>query len=174
MGAQPRGVQRGLKFTNPSWEDNIVCEAPACDRATKLIEDAERIRDAKNVTMLTKFTAKASVDVSGPQPLTAGALLAYTAQNASAKLPNVQQLMVVMIEEPTGTVTPDGTDRIWFVTKLREFSGAVDISVPERVALKLTSLDRTTFKEAHADGSLQFPLLCNTRVSRSIATGASG
>ena len=44
----------------------------------------------------------------------------------------------------------------------------------ERVALKLTGLDRAAFKEAHADGSLQFPLLCNTRVSRSISTGASG
>ena len=150
-----------------SWEDNIVCEAPTCDRTTKLNEDAAQIRESKNVTMLTKFTAKASVDVSGPQPLTASALLAYTAQNASAKLPSVQQLMVVMIEEPTGTVTPDGSDRIWFVTKLREFSGAVDVSVPERVALKLTGLDRTAFKDAHADGSLQFPLLCNTRVSRS-------
>ena len=44
----------------------------------------------------------------------------------------------------------------------------------ERVALKLTGLDRAAFKEAHADGSLQFPLLCNTRVSRSVSTGASG
>ena len=124
--------------------------------------------------MLTNFTPKTSVDVSGPQPLSAGAFLAYTAQNASARLPNVQQLMAVMIEEPTGPVTADGTDRIWFITKLREFSGAVDVSVSERVALKLTGLDRAAFKEAHADGSLQFPLLCNTRVSRSISTGASG
>ena len=84
------------------------------------------------------------------------------------------QLMAVMIEEPTGPVTADGTDRIWFVTKLREFSGAVDISVSERVALKLTGLDRAAFKEAHADGSLQFPLLCNARASRSMSTGASG
>ena len=124
--------------------------------------------------MLTTFTPKSSVDVSGPQALTAGAFLAYSAQNESAKLPDVHQFMAVMIEEPTGPVTADGTDRIWFITKLREFSGAVDISVSERVALKLTGLDRAAFKEAHADGSLQFLLLCNTRVSRSISTGASG
>ena len=43
----------------------------------------------------------------------------------------------------------------------------------QRVALKLTGLDHAAFKAAHADGSLQFPLLCNTRVSRSISTGAS-
>ena len=157
-----------------SWEDSLLCEAVACDKGTKLKEDAARLQDAKNVAMLTNFTTKTSVDVSGSQPLAAGALLAYTAQNASAKLPSVQQLMAVMIEEPTGPVTVDGTDRIWFVTKLREFSGAVDISVSERVALKLAGLDRAAFTEAHADGSLQFPLLCNTRVSRSISTGASG
>ena len=60
---------------------------------------------------------------SGPQALAAGAFLAYTAQNASAKLPNVHQLMAVMIENPNGPVTVDGTDRLWLVTKLREFSG---------------------------------------------------
>ena len=157
-----------------SWEDSPLCEAPACDKGTKLNEDAECLQGAKNVAMLTNFTATRSVDVSGQQALAAGAFLAYTAQNASAKLPNVQQLMAVMIEEPTRAVTADGTDRIWFVTKLREFSGAVDISVSERVALKLTGLDRAAFKEAHADGSLQFPLLCNTRISRSVSTGASG
>ena len=95
-----------------SWEDDLLCEAPVCDKATKLTEDAERLRDAKKVSMLTSFMPKASVDVSGPQALAAGAFLAYTAQNASAKLPNVQQLMVVMIEEPTGPVTADGKDRI--------------------------------------------------------------
>ena len=157
-----------------SWEDSLLCEAPACDRSTKLSEDAERLQAAKNVAMLTNFTTKTSVDVSGPQALGAGAILAYTAQNASAKLPNVHQLVVVMIEEPTGPVIADGTDRIWFVTKLREFSGAVDISVSERVALKLTGLDRAAFIEAHADDSLQFPLLCNTRISRSRSTGSSG
>ena len=157
-----------------SWEDSLLYEAPACDKGNKLKEDAERLQEAENVEMLTNFTAKASVDVSGPQALAASAFLAYTAQNAGAKLPVVHQLMAAMIEEPTGPVTAEGTDRIWFITKLREFSGAVDVSVPERVALKLTGLDRAAFKEAHADGSLQFPLLCNTRVSRSVSTGASG
>ena len=157
-----------------SWEDSVIFKALECDKGTKLQEDAQRLGQAENVAMLTTFTPKSSVDVSGPQPLSAGAFLAYTAQNADAKLPNVHQLMAVMLEEPTGPVTPEGTQRIWFITKLREFSGAIDVSVSERVALKLTGLDAAAFKEAHADGSLQFPLLCNTRVSRSISTGASG
>ena len=157
-----------------SWEDSLLCEAPACDKGTKLNEDAERLQGAKKVAMLTNFTTKTSVDISGPRSLTAAAFLASTAQNASAKLPDVHQLMAVMIEEPTGPVIAAGTDRIWFITKLRDFSGAVDVSVPERVALNLTGLDREAFKEAHADGSLQFPLLCNTRVIRAIPTQPGG
>ena len=82
--------------------------------------------------------------------------------------------MAVMLEEPTGPVTAEGTDRIWFITKLREFSGAIEVSMSERVALRLTGLDAAALKEAHPDGSLQFSLLCNTRVSRSLSTGASG
>ena len=156
-----------------SWDNSILCKAPACDKATKLTANVERLQEAKDVALLTNFTAKTSVDVSGPQALGASALLAYTAQNASAKLPGVHQLMAAMIEEPIGPVTAEGADRIWFVTRLREFSGAIDVSVPERVALELTGLDRTAFKEAHADGSLQFPLLCNTRVSRTISTSGS-
>ena len=156
-----------------SWEDSPIYKAPECEKATKLQQDAKRLGEAKNVAMLTKFTPKSSVDVSGPQDLSASAFLAYTAQNSGAKLPTVHQLMAVMLEEPTGPVTAEGTDRIWFMTKLREFSGAIDVSVSERVALKLTGLDAAAFKEAHADGSLQFPLLCNTRVSRTCSTGAS-
>ena len=157
-----------------SWDDSPILEAPTCDRTTKLNEDAESLLGAKNVTMLTNYTAKASVDVSGPQTLAASALLAYTSRNPNAKLPNVLQLMSVMIEEPVGAVTVDGTERIWFITKLREFSGVIDVSIAERVALKLTGLDRVTFVAAHEDGSLQFPLLCNARISRSIAASAPG
>ena len=156
-----------------SWEDSPLYEAPVCDKGTKLQENVKNLREAKNVAMLTKFTPKSSVDVSGPQDLSASAFLAYTAQNSSAKVPNVHQLMAVMLEEPTGSVTAEGTDRIWFMTKLREFSGSLDVSVSERVALKLTGLHAAAFKEAHADGSLQFPLLCNTRVCRTSSNSAS-
>ena len=156
-----------------SWEDSPLYTAPECEKGTKLQADAKSLGEAKNVAMLTKFNPKSSVDVSGPQDLSASAFLAYTAQNPSAKLPDVHQLMAVMLEEPTGSVTAEGTDRIWFMTKLREFSGSIDVSVSERVALKLTGLNAAAFKEAHADGSLQFPLLCNTRVRRSCSNSAS-
>ena len=165
-------VDKGSKQYT-SWKDSFLCEAPTCLKGTKLNEDAERLHQATNVKMLTNFIPKTFAGVSGPRALAAAALLAYTSQNASPKLPNVPQLMAVMIEEPPGPVTADGADRIWFLPKRREFSGAVEISVSERVKLKLTGLDRAAFKEAHAVGSLQVLLLCNTRVSRSISTGGS-
>ena len=40
-----------------SWEDSLLCEAPACDKSTKRKQDAERLQAAKNAAMLTNFTA---------------------------------------------------------------------------------------------------------------------
>ena len=48
-------VEEGSKQYT-SWEDSLLCEAPACDRSTKLSEDAERLQAAKNVAMLTNFS----------------------------------------------------------------------------------------------------------------------
>ena len=92
----------------------------------------------------------------------------YTVQNPTANIPEVLQIMLATIEEPTGSVTAEGSDRIWFVTKLRDFSGVTEVGVPERVALELTKLDKKEFMEAHASNNLQFPLICNMRVSRKI------
>ena len=157
------------------WENSLLCEAPECDKRVQITKEFPKIKDATNSVMLTKFVPKTAMDVSGPQSIGAGAFLDYTSQNPHANLPDVLQIMAATIEEPSGSVTPEGADRIWFVTKFREFSGAAEASMPERVALQLTGLDRAGFMEAHRDGTLQFPLLCNMRVSRSISTqsGAS-
>ena len=40
-----------------SWEDSLLCEAPACDKSTKRKQYAQRLQDAKNAAMLTNFTA---------------------------------------------------------------------------------------------------------------------
>ena len=165
-------VDQGNKQFN-HWEDSFLCEAPACKKQIQLATDVDKLQNADNTVMLTQWAPKSSMDVSGPQPLGASAFLDYTSQNANAKLPQVMQIMASMIEEPTGSVTSEGTGRIWFVTKILEFSGSAEVGVPERVALQLTGLDRTGFLEAHAAGTLQFPLLCNLRVSRSISTSAS-
>ena len=155
------------------WENSLLCEAPECDKRTQLTKDFDKIKDATNSVMLTHFTPKTSVDVSGPQTMAASAFLDYTSQNPCANLPNVMQIMTATIEEPIGSVTPEGQDRIWFITKFRDFGGVAEASVTEKVALQLTGLDRTGFMEAHASGTLQFPLLCNLRVSRATATPAA-
>ena len=157
------------------WEDSLLCEAPVCDKHTQLMKVFDKMKDATNTVMLTNFVPKTSVDVSGPQTIAASAFLDYTSNNPDAKLPKVMQIMAATIEEPSGSATSEGSDRIWFITKFREFSGAAEAGMPERVALQLTGLDRAGFLAAHASGTLQFPLLCNLRVSRTIsAPGESG
>jgi hypothetical protein len=155
------------------WENSLLCEAPPCDKHTKLTADFDQLKDAVNTVMLTKFTPKQSIDVSGPQAIAACAFVDYTAQNPAANLPTVLQVMLVTLEEPTGSVMAEGSDRIWFITKLRDNSGSAEVGVSERVALQLTGLDHESFIEAHASGTLQFPLLSNMRVSRSVSTGNS-
>ena len=154
------------------WEDSMLCGAPACDKNEELTKDFDKIKGATNTVTLTKFTPKSSVDVSGAQPLAVSAFLDFTSHNPTANLPSVMQIMYATLEEPTGSITPQGSDRIWFITKMRDVSGSSEVSVPERVALGLLGLDRAGFQDAHATGTLQFPLLCNLRVSRSASTGA--
>ena len=154
-----------------SWEDAFICEAPDCEKTTLLLAEAEKLRGATNVTMLSHFTPKASViDVSGPQSLSACALLQYTVQNPQANyIPEVHQLMCCSLEEPSGgSVTPEGKENIWFLTSLRDFSGSIQVAVKEKLALDLTGLDREAFKAAFDDGSLQFPLLLDVKVHRRI------
>jgi hypothetical protein len=83
------------------------------------------------------------------------------------------QIMAVTLDEPKGSVTPEGTDRIWLITRMLDCSGSAEVGMPERVALQLTGLDRASFLEAHVAGTLQFPLLCNLRASRSITQPAA-
>jgi len=157
------------------WENSLLCEAPPCDKHTKLTAEFDQLKGAVNTVMLTKFTPKQSVDVSGPQSIAACAFVDYTAHNPAAKLPPVMQLMLLTIEEPTSeSVVAEGSDRIWFITKVRDNSGSAEVGVPERVALHLTGLEKQAFIDAHAASTLQFPLLCNMRVSRQVSPGQSG
>ena len=74
------------------------------------------------------------MDFFGLQSIAASALLDYTSQNPHAKLPDLNQIMIATIEEPIASITAEGSDRIWFKTKIREFSGATEARVPERIA----------------------------------------
>ena len=159
------------QFTH--WDSSFLCEAPSCEKHTQLLKDFEQLKNAANTKTLTNYTPKNSIDVSGPQTIGASALLDYTAQNPKAKIPEILQIMLATIEEPAGSVTAEGSDRIWFITKLRDFSGVTEVGVPEKVALELAKLDKKGFMDAHANNNLQFPLICNIRLSRKASTGAS-
>ena len=156
------------------WENALLCEAPPCDKHTKLTEDFDKLKNAANTNMLTNYTPTHSIDVSGPQQIGTTAFLDYTAQNPDANMPEVSQIMLATIEEPTGSVTivnADNSERIWFTTNVREFSGMAQVGIPEKIALQLTGLDREGFIAAHAANKLQFPLLWNLRVRRTISKG---
>ena len=121
------------------------------------------LRGASNtVTLTTPFAPTyVPMDVTGRQPLGVAAFMDFTCKNPEAKVPEGMQLLHCNLREPEGDVTQEGSDRIWFVTKLIDVSGSTDVGVPERVALELAGLDRDGFKRAASSGDLQFPLLCN-------------
>ena len=81
------------------------------------------------------------------------------------------------IEEPEAgqTVTDASGSRIWYNVQLRDASGSVQVGVPERIALSLSgSKDKDEFLQKHATGSLNMPLLCHVRISRSYKKVDSG
>ena len=157
------------------WEDSLLQDPPECKKKEQLLQMFDQLRGASNTVTLTTPFAPTSVpmDVSGPQPLGVAAFMDFTSRNPEAKVPEVMQLLHCNLVEPEGAVTHEGGDRIWFVTKLHDVSGTTEVGVPERVALELASLDRDAFKQAASSGDIQFPLLCNVRVSRSLKDAPS-
>ena len=151
------------------WEDSLLLDAPPGQKKEELLKNFEHLKGATNiVTLTTPFQPSQSMDVSGPQNLGAAAFLDFTSKNPDATLPEIIQLMYCNIEEPTGEVTHESNNQIWFLANLHDFSGNVSVGVPERVALELTGLEREAFKTTAASGNIQFPLLCNVRISRQL------
>ena len=72
-------------------------------------------------------------------------------------------------EEPAPSQDILFQDRLWFLLQVRDSSGNVTLSCPQRCALELANApDQQTFIEKHAAGELNFPLLCHARVCRII------
>lgn len=160
------------------YADDVIVPAPACAKTTLLTSKHEELSKAENVESLTTaFVPNNSKDVSGPQVLSCAAFLDFTRDNKDARTPDVVQLMWVHIEEPDaaqGIKDASGT-RIWYLAQLRDVSGATTVGMPERIALRLascTSAER--FIGRHADNSLNMPLLCHVRLSKSTRTSDSG
>ena len=155
------------------WEDSLLLDAPPGQKKDELLKNFDHLKGATNiVTLTTPFQSSQTMDVSGPQNLGAAAFMDFTSKNPDAKLPEIIQIMYCNIEEPTGEVTHESNNQIWFLANLHDFSGNVSVGVPERVALELTSLEKEAFKTTAASGGIQFPLLCNVRISRILKESA--
>ncbi len=77
--------------------------------------------------------------------------------------------------EPSDSITDTSGKRIWYLTQLRDASGATTVGVPERNALHLASCaSADQFRALHQQNSLNTPLLCHVRLSRSTRVMDSG
>ena len=78
------------------------------------------------------------------------------------------QINWARLDEPMrGTDILDKSwQRIWFLTKLSDITGSVQVAVLERIALALfTCTGKEEFIQAHEAGQLQFPLFHNVRLT---------
>ena len=153
------------------WPSDDVFLAPECAKAKKLDQDAEALRGVK-VNLLTSEwqPTHQKRDVSGTQPLSCCGFLDFAAELPQAEhMPEVVQVNWVRVDEPMpGMQVVDKTgQRIWFLTKMSDITGSVQVGVPERIALALSnSKDKEEFIKVHKAGQLQFSLFHNVRLTR--------
>ena len=166
------GRGRDAKPSINHYPDQLILPAPQCKKTKLLQEKQAELESATDTDKLTAvWTPTTTRDVSGEQALGCAAFLDMSSENLTAALPGVIQVMWGHLEEPdpdTEVVGPTG-DRLWFRIFLRDVSGAVSVGIPQRCAVALarcSSMDE--FKAKHAAGTLNFPLLCQARVSRTI------
>ena len=163
----------GTRPTIVHYDRELLVTAPRSAKTLLLREKQKELTDATNTESLTACwtPTSAATDVSGPQPLSCAAFMDFTAECATAPLPEVSQLMWVHIEEPApgAEVTDSKGTRIWYHTTVRDISGSVVMGIPERCALQLAQCDSmAAFMNNHSTGGLNMPLLCHARVSRKI------
>ena len=159
------------------YKSDGVTLPPACDKTELLKTKTEELAAAVNIKSLTTGFSINNRDVSGPQVLSCAALVDYTRDNEHAIIPDVVQVMWVHIEEPESgqSIMDTSGQRIWFLAQLRDASGATTVWIPERHALKLASCTSAAqFREAHEKDSINMPLLCHARLSRSNRTSDTG
>lgn len=153
------------------WPSDEVFVAPECAKTQALSKEAEALRYA-HVKLLTSEwqPTQQRRDVSGEQPLSCCAFLDYASELPQAEhMPEVVQVNWAKIDEPMpGMNILDKTgQRIWFLTKMSDVSGSVQVGISERIALSLANnSDKDEFKKMHKAGQLQFPLFHNVRLTR--------
>ena len=159
------------------WPSDEVFVAPVCTKAKALDKEAEVLCGAAVNLLTTEWQPTYSRrDVSGAQPLSCCGFLDFASELPQAEgMPEVVQVNWVKIDEPmSGSSILDKTgERIWFLAKMYDVTGSVQVGIPERIALALsTAKDKEEFIKMHKAGQLQFPLFHNARLTRT-AKGTS-
>ena len=153
------------------YTNSIADIAPACTKTSALESKASTLACTTDTYLITKqwqpeYTIR---DVSGFQPLSCVAFLDFTSQQMNSKMPEIVQINWMHLEEPDplDTVTDKTESRIWYLAMARDMSGSTRLAVPQRNAFKLSSDNSiATFRAKHEAGSLNMPLFCHVRVSR--------
>ena len=163
--------KKGDKPKITHYAQEKIAPAPESRKTAELRQKGAELQAANDTEKLTQAwepNDKAR-DVSGPQTLSCAAFLDYTTQTPEADVPEVSQLMWIHPEEPAPSQDILFQDRVWFLVQVRDSSGNVTMSCPQRCALELANApDQQAFIEKHAAGELNFPLLCHARVCRFI------
>ena len=161
---------RDAKPSISHFANELMQPAPTCEKTDQLRQKETELSEAQNLEQLTSVWAPtATRDVAGPQTLSCAAFLDLTSETPKAQLPEVNQLMWVCLEEPApeNDILDSTGTRIWYRRELRDMSGSVTVGVPQRCAIKLASCcTKEEFVNKHKAGQLNFPLLCQARVSR--------
>ena len=160
------------------YAGEVVVSAPDSAKTIMLASKRDDLASASlTQSITTVFVSNVAKDVSGPQALSCAAFLDYTQENTCIQMPEVVQIMWVHVEEPEPdeTVTDVAHQRVWFRIHLRDASGSVLVGVSEKHALKLASCESMPgFIEKHRNASLNMPLLCHVRVSRTVRRTDAG
>ena len=153
------------------WPSDEVSLAPVCAKAKALDKDAEALRDAAVQLLTTKWQPTYTRrDVSGTQPLSCCGFLDFASDLPQAEhMPEVMQVNWIKVDEPMSGmhILDKSGERIWFLAKMSDVTGSVQVGVPERTALALANAtDKDEFLKMHKAGQLKFALFHNARLTR--------
>ena len=153
------------------WADEKVVLAPTCAKTSELQASKEELQTAGVQLLTTQWQPTYQKrDVSGAQQLSCCAMLDYAAEAPEAEcMPEVVQVNWVRIEEPGpgSEILDKSGSRIWFLSRMSDATGCTQVGIPQTTALALGGCQtKEEFEQAHSNGSLQFPLFHNVRMTR--------
>ena len=92
-------------------------------------------------------------------------------------MPEVVQLLWIHLEEPepSDEILDSSHTRVWYHATARDASGSALAGMPQRNAFKLTGATGfPDFCDKHQQGTLNTPLFCHARLSRTLRAKTSG